>query len=325
MKNPIKNLSSGGIIANYKCPAACGHCLYGCSPDSDAGYIDEGTAANICKHLRRLGCRSLHIGGGEPFLSTDGLITLAKTIIKSGLHLDYIETNAAWITDDDDRNRQILTAVVNAGGEHIMVSADPFHVEFIPFWKPQKLVNLLRSMGIPHFIWQDRYFPLLEKLDPQKKYNPKELQDALGYDVIKKCAQEYGMKFNGRAFNLLRKFGSKKPVEDLLAPCPELRDTSHFHADLFGRYVPPGCIGVGIRIEDVGAELDPSQYPALPKLFEGGTSALLEYAQNLGYETEPTGYFSKCELCFSIRKYLITHHEQMHPDLHPKSFYLQDY
>jgi len=203
----INRLSSGGIIANYKCPAACGHCLYGCSPDMEPGYIDEATAANLCEHLRRLGCRSLHIGGGEPFLDVSGLITLIKTILSSGIGIDYIETNAAWITEDDKRNRQILSDVINAGGECIMVSADPFHIEFIPFWKPKKLIGLLKEMGISLFVWQDRYLPLLSKLDLQKTYGSDELNDIFGYDVALKCAQEYGMGFNGRALNLLRKYG----------------------------------------------------------------------------------------------------------------------
>jgi len=123
----IQRLSSGGIIANYRCPAACGHCLYGCSPQAEHGYMDEATAIKVCENLRRLGCRGVHIGGGEPFLSPDGLVDLIRIIRGGGLQLDYIETNAAWITEDNDNNRRILSSVVNAGGNCIMVSADPFH------------------------------------------------------------------------------------------------------------------------------------------------------------------------------------------------------
>ena len=160
----MNRLSSGGIIANYKCPASCGHCLYGCSPSAEVGYITKDAAEKLCEQLRNLGCRSLHIGGGEAFLDVNGLIDLIKTIIGSGISLDYIETNAAWITKDDGRNRQILSDVLHAGGDCIMVSADPFHIEFIPFWQPQKLIRLLKQMGISHFIWQERYLPLLGEL-----------------------------------------------------------------------------------------------------------------------------------------------------------------
>ena len=325
MSTEISRLSSGGIIANYKCPAACGHCLYGCSSNAEPGYMDEPTAAMVCGHLRRLGCRSVHIGGGEPFLNTNGLITLIKTIIGSGLRIDYIETNAAWIIDDDERNRQIISDVVNAGGDCIMVSADPFHVEFIPFWKPERLIRLLRQTGTDHFIWQERYLRLLQKLDPKKTYDSGALSKIFGYDVTGQCAREYSMSFNGRALNLLRKYGKRRPTEHLLENCPELRNTNHFHADYLGRYIPPGCTGMGIVLEDIGKKLDPKKYPVMSKLFSGGVRELFEYARELGYNSDPDGYYSKCELCFSIRKYLINKDCEAHPDLTPRSFYRQNY
>jgi len=318
------------MIANYRCPAACGHCLYGCSPTAQPGYMDENTAGRLCEGLRHMGCRGLHIGGGEPFLDTEGLAGLVRAIRESGLRLDYIETNAAWITGDDARNREILSDITDAGGGCVMVSADPFHVGFIPFWKPRKLRRLLRDMGIPHFIWQERYWPLLERLDPDKTYDGQALTRAFGYDIQHKCAVEgfdleYGMRFHGRALNLLRKYGGKKTIEAPSRPCPELRNTDHFHVDFLGRYIPPGCTGMGILLEDAGKELGPANYPVLSRLLAQGLGGLLSYARELGYRLDPGGYVSKCELCFDIRKYLISIDGKGHPDLTPALFYAQDF
>jgi len=254
----IHHLSSGGIIANYQCPASCGHCLYGCSPKAEPGYIAEATAKKLCEALRRFGCYSVHIGGGEPFINVDGLIGLIRAVQQSGVEVEYIETNAAWITGDEKHDMSTLTQVMEAGGNCIMVSADPFHVEFIPFWKPAALIQLLEKMNIPHFIWQQRYLPLLSRLDSHKLYNSDELSQSAGYDVISKCAHEYGMRFNGRALNLLKSMGIQKPVDELLSsvPCDELHNTGHFHMDFTGRYIPPGCTGMGILIEDLGIKLD---------------------------------------------------------------------
>ncbi|MCL2701029.1 MAG: radical SAM protein [Phycisphaerae bacterium] len=326
-------LSSGGIIANYRCPAACGHCLYGCSPSAEPGYMDEPTAVRVCGQLRRLGCPGVHIGGGEPFLNVDGLVTLCQAIIASGLSLEYIETNGAWITGDDARDRRNLATVTRAGGgAPIMVSADPFHVEFVPFWKPKKLIRLLEETGVSYFVWQQRYLPLLSKLDPMKTYTGAAMAEVLGHDVISQCASEYGMRFNGRALNLHRKFGKKKPASEWLQPCGELRNTSHFHVDYLGCYVPPGCTGMGILIDDLDVilrnwdkPLDPMNYPVLSRLLAGGTGSLLSYARTFGYEPDPAGYVSKCDLCFHIRKFLFHHARPTPPDLTPGSFYNQNY
>ena len=133
------------------------------------------------------------------------------------------------------------------------------------------------------------------------------------------------MRFHGRALNLLRKYGEKKPNTSLPKPCGELRNTSHFHVDYLGRYIPPGCTGMGILLEDLGKELNPASYPVLSRLTTQGLRGLLPYAQELGYKLDAEGYVSKCELCFDIRKYLISIDRESHPDLTPERFYTQDF
>lgn len=323
----IKRLRAGGIIANYRCPAACGHCMYGSSPEAEPGYINEETALRVCARLRQLGCRGLHIGGGEPFLNVDGLIALIHAITESGIAIDYIETNAAWVTKDEERNIDILRRVLKAGGDTVMVSADPFHVGFIPFWKPKTLISLLRKTGAPHFIWQERYLPLLSRLDENRTYNGNELKQQCGYDVLARAAEEYGMGFNGRALNLIRPAAKKRQAGSFIqnAPCGGLLNAGHFHADFLGRYVPPGCTGMGILVEDLGRALNAAEYPVLSRLYEGGTASLFNYALEKNYKPQADGYASQCDLCFSIRKYLSLNFSETHPDLTPGMFYRQDF
>ena len=61
----IKKLRSGGLITNYFCSSSCGHCLYNCSPHWEKRYIDPYTVEKNLRAVRALGCRSVHIGGGE--------------------------------------------------------------------------------------------------------------------------------------------------------------------------------------------------------------------------------------------------------------------
>ena len=317
----INKLSSGGIIATYQCQAACGHCLYGCSENAEAEYMTAKTAENVCAKLKKLGVRSLHIGGGEPFLNLDGLCELIKVIVSFGINIDYIETNAAWINGKNDYEK--LLKVLEAGADCIMVSADPFHIEFIPFWKPFYLIKLLREMSISYFVWQERYIPFLSSLDLYKTYKNDELNQIVGYDIINECVSEYGMRFNGRALNLIRKTRKKKPYAEYLseASCNELFNTGHFHVDPFSNYVPPGCTGMGIKTDDLDKEVDYKNYPIVSKLLTGGLKSLYELASEKGFIG--TEYVSKCEFCFEMRKYLSD--KEKYPDLEPYLFYKQNY
>ena len=90
----IKRLIHGGIMVNYRCNAACRHCLYACSPSRRAGFVSHKKIEEICHLLKQGNIGSVHIGGGEPFLDFQGLIMVIKSLAKAGIRLDYIETNA---------------------------------------------------------------------------------------------------------------------------------------------------------------------------------------------------------------------------------------
>lgn len=69
----IKSLNSGGVIVNYHCVSRCGHCLYNCGPHRGKHYLTAERAEEIFGRIAAMGCRSVHIGGGEPLLDPDGL------------------------------------------------------------------------------------------------------------------------------------------------------------------------------------------------------------------------------------------------------------
>ncbi len=70
----VERLGGGGVIVNYYCSSACLHCLVASSPGWRKDYLDVGMAETVFGTVLRMGCRSVHIGGGEPFLDVDGLV-----------------------------------------------------------------------------------------------------------------------------------------------------------------------------------------------------------------------------------------------------------
>jgi hypothetical protein len=75
----ISHLSSGGLITNYYCSSTCKHCLYRCSPHWPKTFISPTITRQNFQTALALGCTSMHIGGGEPLLNPDGVVSVLQT------------------------------------------------------------------------------------------------------------------------------------------------------------------------------------------------------------------------------------------------------
>jgi len=305
MNMQTDRLHHGGIMANYKCTAACRHCLYSCSPTRTDGYITEKIAEDTCELLREGGCRSVHIGGGEPFLDFDGLITLIRIIRASGIRVEYIETNAFWAAGRQKIEPR-LRELSRAGADALCISLDPFHAEYVPVELPLTLAKVCQSSGFGYFLWQDRYLPVLSRLDKSKIYNRDELEILISPHYIKETARSYGMHIGGRAIGIEAGFTAYKPAAELIGsnPCRSLISGNHFHTDMYGNYIPPGCTGIYIPLAEAVRGIPDGRYPVFEALLSGGSAALMQYAKTHGFTEDPRGYTSRCALCFHIRMWL---------------------
>lgn len=140
----IRQLMSGGLITNYFCTSRCGHCLYNCSPNWEKEYITAQTAEKNLRAVRSLGCRSVHIGGGEPLLRPGGLAAVLKIAAELGVAVEYVETNSSWFKDAGSAEA-FLTDLHARGLETLLVSISPFHNEHIPFFKAKGVLS--RKIG----------------------------------------------------------------------------------------------------------------------------------------------------------------------------------
>jgi len=300
-----ERLVHGGVMANYRCTAACRHCLYACSPERTDGYITETTAAKVASLLRLAGCRSVHIGGGEPFLDFDGLFRLVRILTDGGIPVDYIETNAYWASDIG-RAKTYLRELMRAGADALCISLDPFHAEYVPVELPLLLADTCRSAGFGYFLWQDRFLPMMKRLDKSKIYNRVEMEDLISPQYIAETARIYGIHYGGKAIGIEAEYSQCKPVSAITdnRPCRSLVSGGHYHVDMYGRYIPPGCTGIAIPLEEAVNGIPDGKYPVYETLLSGGSKALLDYAVSKGFKTADDGYPSGCALCFHIRRWL---------------------
>lgn len=310
-----------GIIMNYVCTAACRHCMFASAPDCPREYISEEMADRLASLLREAGTSSVHIGGGEPFMNFRALCGLIEALNRHGVGVDYIETNAFWCSDEAFV-RERLDKLKALGVTTIMVSVDPFHIEYVPLERPLKLCNLMNECGFDYFIWQERYLRKLRRLERTRTYTKEELQKALGKNYITDTASEYGLGMNGRALAIAGDIYANRPAEDLAvsAPCKSLMDVCHCHLDLYGNIVPSGCPGLAADARDYLEEkISPDKYPVMARLLGGGTKALYEYAREKEFVPAAEGYPTRCAFCYAMREFL--NRKAPSADLGPRCFY----
>ena len=199
-------LIHGGVMVNYQCGAACRHCLYSCSPTRRNGYVDEETARKICALLVKGGCRSVHIGGGEPFLDFEGLLMMIRKLRKARVTVEYIETNAFWAAEPCGsgikRARETIERLLKEGADTLCISVDPFHAEYVPWGAPLALAELCDRSGMGYFLWKREFLPALSRLDSSKPHSRPDMEKVISRDYIRNTASLYGIGYGGRAVNI---------------------------------------------------------------------------------------------------------------------------
>jgi hypothetical protein len=323
----IHGLNSGGLITNYFCTSRCRHCLYNCGPDWPKEYIDADTARAAFRTIKSLGCDAVHIGGGEPLLRPQALAGVLDAAARIGVHIDYVETNSAWYRDPESA-AEILNRLGGHGLHTLLISISPFHNEHIPFANVTGVMTAARRAGIGVFPWSDSFIPDLTALDSRKAHGLSEFEAQYGPDYLQQVLRRYWIHLGGRALNTFREVLPQKPLAQILdergaAGCAaELTDSSHFHIDLFGNYIPGLCAGLAIAREDIGAALPEDAYPLLQRLYARGIREVFRWSrERYGFRPARIRYLGKCDLCTDIRVHLARNMPEAFPELRPLNFY----
>jgi hypothetical protein len=323
----IQHLISGGVITNYHCVSRCGHCLYNCGPHRAKDYLDAVAAEAVFTAILKNGCRSVHIGGGEPFLAPDRLLKVLESARQCGIAIEYVETNAAWCRDRDAAVA-LLNNLGEAGLATLLVSISPFHNASIPFERVRRLISACHQAGIQVLPWVNAFVRDLDRLGAHRPHDMAEFEAVFGSDYLARIPERYWIHLGGRALDTFRPHHPSHEVAEILAKSPRscaraLADTSHFHIDLYGNYIPGLCAGLAFDMDDLGGPLKEGQYPLLDALTATGVSGLLALAsRRFGYTPRSSGYLSHCDLCTDIRAFLARRRPDRFRELAPVEFYL---
>jgi hypothetical protein len=322
----VKHLASGGVISNYYCVAQCGHCLYNCSPHRPNEYLDAAGAETIFQHILSMGCHSVHIGGGEPLLSPPKLIEILEIARSAGMGIDYVETNSAWFKDQEQA-ATVLERLSAAGLHTLLVSISPFHNAAVPFARVMGVIDACRRSGMQVLPWVNAFVRDLSRLDQSRTHTMVEFEKVFGPHYLKRIPDRYWIHLGGRALQTFRSVYMLQPLDQILDGSPlscasALGDTSHFHIDLYGNFIPGLCAGLAIAMEDLGRPLDADRYPLLHRLAVTGIRGLYHSAvEEYGYVPLRSAFLNHCDLCNDIRLFLIRKGSLFFRELNPSGHY----
>ena len=305
----VKYWSSAGLILTTWCNAQCASCYLSCRPDRREDMtVNEGL--RLWRQLDEAsphGCR-IHLTGGEPFGRWDVLIDLCRRAADERLRPPQnVETNAFWATREAVV-RERLIALDRAGVESFVVSADPYHQQFVPIANARLAVRVAEEiMGSDRVRarWADW---LADGRDTG------ELDDAERFELFLRYAQDGRDRMNGRAAAALGPDLANKTVAQLADwSCREaLLRNKQVHVGPGGWIVPGTCAGILIGRADERTSIaecwhrladDHAARPILGALAEAGPVGLLPLAETEGF-TPADHYAGKCHLCFAIRTHL---------------------
>jgi MoaA/NifB/PqqE/SkfB family radical SAM enzyme len=328
---------SGGIILSYKCNAECRHCMYACSPKWSAEWIskkDLYVLLNILADKIEPGFYGketidlnlgVHFTGGEPFLNFELLCEGIEMARELKIPSIFVETNCYWASSENI-TREKLQILKNRGLNGILISVNPFFLEFVPFERTERTVKIAYEIfGNNMFVYQLPYLQKFKNLGIKGKLTIEE------YSKIDK-----GMHFSryteffimGRAAYSMEKLGvfPKYKIKFLVRnKCnpPFLRNW-HNHFDNYGNFIPGYCGGLSLgdwhKLNQILKDgIDVKQNPVLTFIIKNDFQGLLSFAKDFGYKEQNNGYLSKCHLCVDIRRFLVAKNE--FGELKPEEFY----
>jgi hypothetical protein len=313
--------------------------MYACSPRWPSDWISESDLQDYLKILAAYiepapsgpdsvsVSHGLHFTGGEPFLNYSLLCEAVALGEHYNIPSTFVETNCFWATDKQV-TREKLVELKALGLKGIMISVNPFYLEYVPFERTRRCVEIsIEVFGQNTMIYQIDFYRHFERLGISGCLS---LQDYLRMDGSSLTFRYTEFFMMGRAAQqtslLPERFKMTYPADKFFnMPCdsPFLRDW-HNHVDNYGNYIPGFCGGISLgtvtelpRLVNEGLNLD--DHPVLEFIIHNDFAGLCQYANQRGYPAENRKYRSKCHFCLELRKHLVQHNN--FSELQPSPFY----
>jgi len=304
--------------------------MYACSPQWKGDWISEEDAERILAQLSaklrgkyhhpgRIGVNvGLHFTGGEPFLNFDLLLSVTEMAERLGIPSTFVETNCFWCRDDE-RTREKLVKLRDAGLDGILISVNPFVIEHVPFERMERAVRISREIfGSNVIVYQAYFYDQFRRLGLQETLPFEEYLQRAGHGLYH-AELLPGGRISYKLGHLYRKYPARHFFGESCRR--ELIRDWHIHVDNYCNFIPGYCAGISLGdardLDSICRGIDLDELPVLRALLTS-LEELYELGKEWGYQ-ERDGYVSKCHLCVDIRRHLSEHGD--FKELRPREFY----
>ena len=269
----------------------------------------------------------LHLTGGEPFLNFKLLVKSIKLAKKYKIPSLFVETNCFWCIDDNSTEQKLAKLKEN-GLDGILISANPFLVECIPFERIKRGIKYSKKVfGEENvMVYHPIFYKQLVELGVKGTLKFEEYLSKVSRFSLRLALSPMVVLPMGRAVYRLAYIYRKYPAKYFFKESCiyDLTRSWHIHIDCYNNYIPGYCAGLSLgdakKMEDIiqGVELD--DRPILKALAKN-LGELFNFAtKEFGYKEKKDGYISKCHLCLDIRKYIVSLIKEF-KELKPLEFY----
>lgn len=312
--------------------------MYACSPSWGGDWISVADLERVLSQLSggiipapggpsSIGVNyGLHFTGGEPFLNYKLLVRAVELAEEHDIPSIFVETNCFWCASRE-RAEEMLLELRRAGLDGMLVSVNPFLVEYTPFERMELAAELGgRIFDGSLIIYQREFYEQFRRIGLRGTMSFEEYLARLGVDGLR-WAELLPM---GRACYKLRGLFRKYPAKVFFdEDCRNsLLRSWHAHVDNYGNLITGYCAGLSLgdarkldELVEEGVDLD--ERPILGMLILEDLGSLYKFAvKEYGYVERSDGYISKCDLCLDIRRHIVERAgADEYPELAPREFY----
>jgi MoaA/NifB/PqqE/SkfB family radical SAM enzyme len=250
--------------------------------------------------------------GGEPLLYPETVFAIHDTATKCGIPGRTIITNTS-IPAAEDEFRVIAHKLADSGVNSMYLSVDVFHQEYIPLAVVKQNTRLLIDAGIENLAWNVSWVVSPEADNPwddQTRHILEELADlGLGKDNITITPD------GAAVHNLIEYMPPRQSIPS--GTCGDKPFTGRLDEVTSITVEPDGNLTICDELMSIGnlnhdnaaaicQKYDPYLVPSLRIILEQGPSGLIDLNRQHGTEIPSKKYYSVCEMCYTLRKTLIT-------------------